>query len=216
MALLPSLWRQGQTVVMCGGSMMYVDAVTRGLDELPTVSDAVRDRAIAIYRERGLEALHEALGRVDPVSRDRIDPANHKRLIHALEVSMEAGRPYSSLITGLKRQRPFRVLKYAIAMERERLFDRINRRVGAMVENGLEQEARSLYPLRHLNALNTVGYKEMFAMMDGRMDRDTAIARIAKNTRVYAKKQITWLKRDPDVTWLTESADMATKIIDSI
>lgn len=183
--------------------MMYVDAVTRGIDLLPTISEDVRRTAYNIYEQGGIDAVREKLQEFDPDYYAIVDKCNHKRMIHAIEITLQAGQPYSSLRTGAVKPRPFKILKYAIEMPREILFERINRRVDLMIEAGLEEEALRVLPLRHLNSLNTVGYKELFAMMDGLMDRDTAIARIAKNTRVYAKKQITWLKRDPDVCWLS-------------
>ena len=206
MALLPQLWDDNEYAVMCGGSMMYVDAVTRGIDELPTVSDEVRRHSYNIYKEHGIERLRDELRRVDPVTYDRIDRNNHKRMIHALEVTLQAGVPYSSLCTGRVKERPFRVVKVAIDYPRDTLFDRINRRVLQMVADGLEAEARSVYHLRHLNSLNTVGIKEMFALFDGLMDRPTAISRMQKNTRVYAKKQLTWLRRLNDTLMLPPMA----------
>lgn len=206
MALLPQLWDDNEYAVMCGGSMMYIDAVTRGIDELPTVSDEVRRHSYNIYKEHGIERLRDELRRVDPVTYDRIDRNNHKRMIHALEVTLQAGVPYSSLCTGRVKERPFRVVKVAIDYPRDTLFDRINRRVLQMVADGLEAEARSVYHLRHLNSLNTVGIKEMFALFDGLMDRPTAISRMQKNTRVYAKKQLTWLRRFNDTIMLPSSA----------
>ena len=202
MALLPEIWQQGEYAIMCGGSMMYIDAVTRGIDELPTVSETVRREAYGLLEREGIEAVRERLRELDPDYLERADPANHKRLVHALEVSMEAGVPYSSLLTGEVRQRPFRILQFALDLPREILFDRINRRVDAMVAAGLEDEARAVYHLRSLNSLNTVGYKEMFAWFDGTMDRTTAIERLKKNTRVYAKKQLTWLRRRPEIELL--------------
>lgn len=206
MALLPQLWDDNEYAVMCGGSMMYIDAVTRGIDELPTVSDEVRRHSYNIYKEHGIERLRDELRRVDPVTYDRIDRNNHKRMIHALEVTLQAGVPYSSLCTGRVKERPFRVVKVAIDYPRGTLFDRINRRVLQMVADGLEAEARSVYHLRHLNSLNTVGIKEMFALFDGLMDRPTAISRMQKNTRVYAKKQLTWLRRLNDTLMLPPMA----------
>lgn len=206
MALLPRLWNENRYAVMCGGSMMYVDAVTRGIDEFPTVSEEVRRHTYNIYREHGIDRLRKEFESVDPVTYARIDLNNHKRMIHALEISIEAGVPYSSLCTGRVKERPFRVVKVAVDYPREALFDRINRRVMQMVADGLEEEARSVYHLRNLNSLNTVGLKEMFAMIDGTMDRDTAIARIQKNTRVYAKKQLTWLRRFNDTLMLPPMA----------
>ena len=202
LALLDELWRDCPYAVMCGGSMMYVDAVCRGIDDLPTISDEIRAKAMALYDEGGLPLLHETLKRLDPVYFNQVDINNHKRLVHAIEISMQAGVPYSSLRTGGVKQRPFRIIKVAIDYEREVLFDRINRRVDAMIEAGMVEEARRVYPLRHLNSLNTVGYKELFAYFDGQMDYETAVARIGKNTRVYAKKQLTWMKKDPSIHFL--------------
>lgn len=212
--LLPGLWQRSPYAIMCGGSMMYIDAVCNGIDQLPTVSDKNRAEALEVYTSGGIEALIEALKVHDPdYLATAPDLNNHKRLVHALEISMEAGQPYSSLLTGRKTERPFRIIKLALNPPREVLFDRINRRVDAMIAAGMEEEARRVYPLRHLNSLNTVGYKELFAMFDGTMDRETAIARIGKNTRVYAKKQLTWLKRDPSVRYIS-SLDEALDAID--
>ena len=199
MKLLPALWEDNDYVVMCGGSMMYVDAVTKGIDELPTITPEVREKAMAIYQEGGVERLRAMLSELDPIYYNQVDLNNHKRLVHAIEIIMQAGVPYSSLRTGKAKERPFRIVKMALNYEREVLFDRINRRVDAMIAAGLEQEAHSVYHLRHLNSLNTVGYKEMFAYFDGTMDYETAVARIGKNTRVYAKKQLTWYKRDAEL-----------------
>ena len=205
LSLLGQLWQENRYAVMCGGSMMYVDAVCRGIDELPTISAAIREKAMAIYEEGGLSLLQKTLQRLDPEYYEIVDKNNHKRLVHAIEIIMEAGVPYSSLRTGEVKQRDFRIVKVAINYEREQLFDRINRQVDKMIAEGLEEEARRVYHLRHLNSLNTVGYKEMFAYFDGTMDYETAIARIAKNTRVYAKKQLTWLKKDPTIHYLNPS-----------
>lgn len=195
MNLLPELWRKNDVAVMCGGSMMYVDAVTDGIDNLPTITDGVRNRVKEMLADLGLDAVMAMLRVLDPAYADEVDPANTKRVVHALEICLQSGRPYSELRQGGRKQRPFDIVKVAINLPREQLFDRINRRVTAMIDAGLLDEARRVYPLRHLNSLNTVGYKELFAYFDGAMDLDTAIARIAKNTRVYAKKQLTWLAR---------------------
>lgn len=225
MRLIPDIFsRCGSRAVMAGGSMMYIDAVCRGIDALPTVSEPNRRAAYAILDTEGLDGVIARLQQLDPeFLRTTPDLKNHKRLVHALEVTMQAGRPYSSLITGRTRRRPFRILKFAIDMPREELFDRINRRVDAMMEAGLLDEARRVYPLRHaqaghpmLNALNTVGYKELFACFDGEMDLATAVARIQKNTRVYAKKQLTWLRRDPSVIWLPTSGPLLPAILSRI
>ena len=201
---------------MCGGSMMYIDAVTRGIDELPTISTRIRDEVKSMFERGGNELLINTLRRIDPAYLERADLHNSRRLIHAIEITMEAGQPCSSLLTGKARKRDFNIVKIAIDYEREQLFDRINRRTDAMIAAGLEDEARAVYHLRHLNSLNTVGYKEMFAMMDGIMERDTAIARIAKNTRVYAKKQLLWLSKDPSVIRLSPGEDIARRALDAI
>lgn len=206
--ILDDIWTRSDYAVMCGGSMMYIDAITRGIDSLPTITPEIRDYAISLYNIGGLSALHDKLRELDPEYLASADLSNHRRLIHAIEICLQAGVPYSSLRTGEAKQRPFRIVKLAINHDRQTLFDRINRRVELMIADGLEEEARHVYPLRHLNSLNTVGYKELFAMMDGIMDRQTAIARIAKNTRVYAKKQLLWLSKDPDVKLLDPSAPL--------
>ncbi len=217
MNLLPELWRKNDVAVMCGGSMMYVDAVTDGIDNLPTITDGVRNRVKAMLADLGLDAVMAMLRVLDPVYADEVDPANTKRVVHALEICLQAGRPYSELRQGERKRRPFDIVKVAIDLPREQLFDRINRRVDAMIDAGLLDEARCVYPLRHLNSLNTVGYKELFAYFDGTMNLDTAIARIAKNTRVYAKKQLTWLAR-PSVrpTTFLSPATTTEQVLDII
>lgn len=208
LGLLPGIFeRSGGFAIICGGSMMYVDALTDGIDDMPTVSDEIRDKLKRMADEYGNEGLLALLEITDPDYFAEVDHANTKRIIHALEISMQAGVPYSSLRTGRKASRPFDIIKFAIDRPRAELFDRINRRVDLMIENGFVDEARKVYPMRHLNSLNTVGYKELFAYFDGDMDFETAVARIKKNTRVYAKKQLTWLKRDPSVRWLPSDAD---------
>ncbi len=195
MALLPRLFEKSPYTIMCGGSMMYVDAVVNGIDMLPTISESTRRDVLDLYNRRGLQAIIEELSKSDPVYLKNADLSNARRLIHAVEICREAGVAYSSLRTGQKKSRPFDVIKMVIDHPRDVLFSRINSRVERMVANGLIDEARSVYHLRHLNSLNTVGYKEMFAYFDGKMDLPTAVARIQKNTRVYAKKQLTWLAR---------------------
>ena len=201
-SLLERKWREHDVMVMAGGSMMYVDAVINGIDDIPSISDENRRRAMAVYENGGLQQLRLDVLELDPEYYRQVDLNNHKRLIHALEIMYESGKKYSALRTGQSRKRDFRVLKFALNLPREVLFDRINRRVETMIDAGLEAEARAVYYMRHLNSLNTVGYKEMFEYFDGKMDRATAIARICKNTRVYAKKQLTWLKKDDSVIWL--------------
>lgn len=203
MALLPRLWQRSDRAILCGGSMMYIQAVTHGLDQLPTISDTVRRKVIDLNAQIGLEGLMAQLHILDPDYAYEVDPLNLKRVMHALEICYESGEPYSRLRTGSSTPRDFNIRQYAIDIPREELFNRINARVDAMVEAGLEEEARGVYPLRHLNSLNTVGLKEMFAYFDGTMDRPTAIERIKKNTRVYAKKQLTWIKRDSTITTIS-------------
>ena len=217
MNLLPKLWDQsGGLAIMCGGSMMYVDAIAKGIDNMPTVSDSVRAEAYRIYNEGGIEAARAELARLDPVYYAQVDLNNYKRIVHAIEISMEAGVPYSTLRTGQKKSRPFAIKKFAIDMPREILFDRINRRTQEMIAAGLADEARAVMHLRDLNSLNTVGYKEMFEYLDGRMSLNEATEKIARNTRVYAKKQLTWLKKDPDTIFLNCKSDMIQCIMDSI
>lgn len=189
--------------VLAGGSVMYIDAVCNGIDEIPTISEENRARAIAIWKSGGLQKLRLELLELDPVYYRQVDLNNHKRLVHALEIIYQSGRPYSSLRTGIRKERNFDILKYALELPREELFRRINLRTEKMIRQGFVEEARKVYPFRHLNALNTVGYKELFSFFDGKMSLDEAVARIQKNTRVYAKKQLTWLKRDPSVRWIS-------------
>lgn len=213
MKLLPSLWDKNEYVVMCGGSMMYVDAITRGIDELPTISGEIREYATSLYQDHGIERVRQELQKLDPVYYNQVDLNNHKRVVHAIEISLQAGVPYSSLRKGEVKTRPFGIVKFAIDYPREELFNRINTRVEQMVADGLEQEAHSVYHLRHLNSLNTVGYKEMFAYFDGEMDFETAVARLQKNTRVYAKKQLTWLKKVNDTMMLPPAEATADNVI---
>lgn len=212
MQLLPSLWHQGDYVVMCGGSMMYVDAVCHGIDQLPDITPEVRTAVKEKLHREGLESLMEELEQLDPQYAATIDRKNTSRVCHGVEICRQAGVPYSILRTGRVKQRDFKIIKLALNIERSLLFDRINKRVDRMIEDGLEEEARSVYHLRHLNSLNTVGMKEMFAIFDGTMDRHTAIERMKKNTRVYAKKQLTWYRRDPSITWVTPDQAVDTAL----
>ncbi len=212
LALLPSLWQQGDCAVMCGGSMLYVDAVCRGIDQLPDISPDVRTAVKEKLQREGLQSLVEELERLDPQYAATIDKKNTSRVCHGVEICRQAGVPYSTLRTGTAKQRDFNIIKLALNIERDQLFDRINRRVDRMIEAGLEQEARSVSHLRHLNSLNTVGMKEMSAIFDGTMDRHTAIERMKKNTRVYAKKQLTWYRRDPDITWCNPKDAVTTAL----
>lgn len=216
LALLQKIWEKSPVAVVCGGSMMYVDALCKGIDEMPTVSDSVRQYVLSLLEAHGLDGVLAQLQIVDPVYYEEVDRANTRRVVHAVEVSLEAGCPYSSLRTGESRKRPFKIIKFAIDRPREELFARINARVDAMIEAGLEEEARRAFEKGNFNSLNTVGYKELAAYFAGEMDRETAIARIGKNTRVYAKKQLTWLRRDSEIHWLSPDSAYteALKIIE--
>lgn len=205
--LLDRLFADNDNVILAGGSMMYIDAVCRGIDQLPTISADVRARCMEIYQSGGLDDITRRLAALDPAYLATADTRNPRRMVHALEICLEAGVPYSSLRTGRAKERPFAIERYAVVPPRDEMFDRINRRVLAMVDSGMVDEARRVYPLRHLNSLNTVGFKEMFAYFDGLWDLDTAIARIQKNTRVYAKKQLTWLNRSAGYTIVPAGAD---------
>lgn len=189
------IWKTRDIAIVCGGSMMYIDALISGIDELPTVPDSIRIPLGDQWHKLGDDWLRDKLKLLDPEYYGVVDLANMKRVFHAVEICLTAGTTYTSLRTGVRKQRDFEIQKIVIDLPREELFDRINRRVLKMVEAGLEDEARRVYHLRHLNSLNTVGLKEMFAYFDGVLDFDTAVARIQKNTRVYAKKQLTWLKK---------------------
>ncbi len=203
MQLLPSLFERSHCAVMCGGSMLYVDAVCKGIDELPTIGDDVRREVQGQWRQLGDDAMRAELQRLDPGYYQIVDLNNMKRVVHAIEICRQAGRPYSELRTNSVKQRPFRIVKIGLNLPREQLFARINRRVFDMVDAGLVEEAKRVYPQRYLNSLNTVGYKELFAWMDGTMDFETAVARIQKNTRVYAKKQLTWFAKDEMMQWFS-------------
>ena len=207
--VIKRIFAERDYAVMCGGSMLYVDAICRGIDDIPTISDEVRSRVAEMVATLSHEELCETLRSLDPAYHAIVDLNNTKRVAHAIEICLQAGVPYSTLRTGKAKPRDFEIVKIALNLPREELFDRINRRVDAMVEQGLEEEARRVYPLRHLNSLNTVGFKEMFAYFDGTMERGVAIERIKKNTRVYAKKQLTWFQRDTTVRWLHPSAPLS-------
>lgn len=203
LALMQELFAHHDTLLLTGGSMMYIDAVCNGIDEIPTISEEVRRAVVTRYEEEGLDVLLEELQRLDPDFYEKVDRRNPKRVIHAVEICRMTGQPYSSLRTETKKERPFDIVKIGLTRPREELYERINSRVDAMMRDGLEAEARRLYPYRHLNALNTVGYKEMFAYFDGTYDLPTAVEKIKRNTRVYARKQMTWFRRDDTIVWFT-------------
>ena len=187
--------------VLSGGSMMYIDAVCNGIDDIPTVRDDIREEMKRRYAEEGLEALCEDLRRLDPEHYAIVDRQNHRRVIHALEICYQTGRTYTSFRTQQKKERPFRIVKIGLNRDREELYNRINQRVDQMMEDGLLDEVKSLVNKRSTNALNTVGYKELFDYMDGRWPLEEAVERIKGNTRRYARKQLTWYRRDERVMW---------------
>ena len=187
--------------VLSGGSMMYIDAVCNGIDDIPTVRDDVREEMKRRYAEEGLEALCEDLRRLDPEHYAIVDRQNHRRVIHALEICYQTGKTYTSFRTQQKKERPFRIVKIGLNRDREELYNRINQRVDQMMADGLLDEVKSLVSKRDTNALNTVGYKELFDYLDGRWSLDEAVERIKGNTRRYARKQLTWYKRDADMRW---------------
>ena len=216
MALSSSLFNVHDTLVMCGGSMMYIDAVCNGIDEIPTITDEVRAKAVSDFNELGLETLCEELRVYDPELYATIDRKNHKRVIHAIEVCRQTGRPFSELRTNQKKERPFNIIKIGLNIERERLFERISKRTELMIAEGLIEESKGLLEYRNLNSLNTVGYKEVFAYFDGVFTLEEAIEKIKRNTRVYAKKQLTWFKRDKSIAWFDPSdTDKIFRYIDS-
>lgn len=205
MDLLNKLFSTSPIQILSGGSMMYIDAVCNGIDDIPTIRDDIREEMKRRYQEEGLEALCEDLRRLDPAHYEVVDRKNYRRVIHALEICYQTGLTYTSFRTQQKRERPFRIVKIGLNCEREALYNRINQRVDLMMQQGLLQEAESLYEYKHLNALNTVGYKELFNYMEGRWSQEEAIERIKGNTRRYARKQLTWYKRDEQMTWFQPS-----------
>ena len=207
MELLPRLFDESDYALMSGGSMMYIDAVCNGIDDIPTVDADTRATLKRRLEEEGLAALCEELRRLDPEHWGIVDRNNPRRVVHALEICHMTGRTYTSfrkkgLCGGGAACRPFRIVKIGLTLPREEIYGRINRRVDKMMEQGLLDEARRLLPMRHFNALNTVGYKEMFAYFDGKWTLGEAVERMKGNTRRYARKQLTWFKRDPQMTWV--------------
>lgn len=211
--LLETLFAEQDTVLLTGGSMMYVDAVCKGIDDIPTVDAETRQLMLHRYEMEGLERLCAELKLLDPEYYKIVDLKNPKRVIHALEICYMTGKTYTSFRTQQKKERPFRIVKIGLTREREELYDRINRRVDIMIEDGLVEEARRVYPYRTLNSLNTVGYKEMFKYLDGEWTLPFAIEKIKQNSRIYSRKQMTWFRRDEEVLWFhPEEEDVLSKI----
>ncbi len=203
--------------LLSGGSMMYIDAVCNGIDDIPTIREDIREEMKQRYAKEGLEALCKELQRLDPEHYEVVDRKNHRRVIHALEICRQTGKTYTSFRKQEKKQRPFRIVKIGINCDRGMLYQRINERVDMMMEQGFLEEAESLRYYRHLNALNTVGYKELFDYMDGRWTLQEAVERIKGNTRRYARKQLTWYKRDEAMKWFSPGQEKdILKFIDNL
>lgn len=211
MEKLKELFQTHSSVVMTGGSMMYIDAVCKGIDDIPTIDSDTRELMLKRYEKEGLEALCAELKLLDPEYYAQVDIKNPKRVIHALEICYMTGKTYTSFRTRSQKKRPFNILKIGLRREREELYERINRRVDLMMEEGLLEEAKRVYPYRSLNSLNTVGYKELFKFLDGEWELPFAIEKVKQNSRIYSRKQMTWFKRDADITWF--HPDQETEIM---
>ena len=210
--LLEDKFRTRKVMVMVGGSGLYVDAVLNGLDEFPEVDASVREKLVELLDEKGLEPLQEMLQKLDPVSYERIDIQNRQRIVRALEICIGTGKPFSSFWMNRRKERSFRSIKIGLRADRQLVYRRINERVDLIMEQGLLEEARRLYPHRDLNALQTVGYRELFSHFDGDLSLEEAVSEIKKNTRRFAKRQGTWFRKDEDITWFDHDEEPA-KII---
>lgn len=206
---LEELFKAHSTVIAVGGSGLYVRALCEGMDDLPEADEALRKELTRRIESEGLESLCEELKRLDPIYYEQVDRQNPARVQRALEVCLQTGMPYSSLRTGERRERPFEIIKIGVNLPREELYARIDRRVELMMEEGLEAEARAALPYRELNALQTVGYKELFLYFDGEITKEEAVALIQRNSRRYAKRQLTWFRRDEEVAWFRPDEDTA-------
>ena len=214
LGLLETLFKQTNYALMTGGSMMYIDAVCNGIDDIPTVDDKTREVLKRRLKEEGLDKLVEELRQLDPDHYEIVDRKNPRRVVHALEICYMTGKTYTSFRKAEKKNRPFQIVKIGLNREREELYERINQRVDVMMQNGLLREAEGMYGNRELNALNTVGYKELFEYFDGHLTLEEAVDRIKGNTRRYARKQLTWFKRDAEIRWF--HPDNKKQIIDYI
>uniref|UniRef100_UPI004055AF48 tRNA (adenosine(37)-N6)-dimethylallyltransferase MiaA n=1 Tax=Alistipes sp. TaxID=1872444 RepID=UPI004055AF48 len=201
LGLVEELFLKSETVIAVGGSGLYVKALCEGMDDLPVADEALREELAGRLEREGLPALVEELKQLDPRYWAEVDRQNPARVLRALEVCLQSGRPYSEQRTGVKRERNFEIIKIGVDMPREELYRRVDSRVDQMIEEGLEAEARRVYPLRHLNSLQTVGYKELFEYFDGKITREEAIELIKRNSRRYAKRQLTWFRRDNTIRW---------------
>ena len=214
LAVLDTLFQQQDVALLTGGSMMYIDAVCQGMDDIPTVDADTRAMMWQRYDEVGLEGIQRELKMLDPEYYAIVDLKNHKRIIHALEICYMTGKTFTSFRQRKTAERPFRIIKIGLNRERNELFSRINLRVDQMMQEGMLEEARKVYPYRHLNSLNTVGYKELFKYLDGEWTLEEAVEKIKRNTRIYAKKQLTWFKKDMSIRWF--HPDQRTDIISYI
>jgi tRNA dimethylallyltransferase len=212
--VLERLFSAKDIVVMVGGSGMYIDVVCRGIDDLPDIDPLVREKYQQKLKDEGIESLRFELKKLDPVYYAKTDLKNHKRILKALEISAMTGIPYSSFLTGPKKERPFKIVKIGLNPDRNELYEKINLRVDNMIKNGLIDEARSLYHIRNFNALNTVGYKEIFDYLDRKITLEQAVSLIKRNTRRYARRQMTWFNRDKSIIWFRP--DDIKNIIDYI
>ena len=212
--LLDHLFQTKDVVILTGGSMMYVDAVRKGIDDIPTVDEETRKTLLERYEKEGLEQLCAELKLLDPDYYKIVDLKNHKRVIHALEICYMTGKTYTSFRTQEKKTRPFRMIKIGLTRDREEPYARINQRVDIMLEQGLLDEVKQVYPYRQLNSLNTVGYKELFNYLDGEWELPFAIDKIKQNSRIYSRKQMTWFKRDEEIRWFhpNQEEDILTYI----
>lgn len=201
MELLEKEFTHHPTMLMSGGSMMYIDAVCNGIDDIPTVDEITRATILEKYEREGLESLAAELRILDPEYYNEADIKNPKRVMHALEICYMTGKRYSSFRTRQKKERPFNIIKVGLQRDREELYERINRRVDLMIEQGLIEEVKGFYHLKNHNSLNTVGYKEIFKYLDGEWELPFAIEKIKQNTRIYSRKQVTWYRKDEDITW---------------
>lgn len=221
MELLDALFKNHDTILLTGGSMMYIDAICKGIDDIPTVDSETRRMMMEKYENEGLERLCSELKLLDPEYYSIVDLKNPKRVIHALEICYMTGKTYTSFRTGNKKQRPFNILKIGLSRDRDELYERINRRVDIMISEGLIDEVKSVYKHKELNSLNTVGYKEIIQYLDGNWTLDYAIDKIKQNSRIYSRKQMTWFKRDNEINWfnpdneedIMEFIESKTKIV---
>lgn len=209
MEKLEKLYQSHDTIIATGGSMMYVDALCYGIDPIPTIDPAIRENLYNQFEEEGLEPILAQLKILDPIHYNEVDQKNYKRVIHAVEVCIMTGKPFSSLRTKTKKERPFEIIRVGLERNREELYARINQRVDNMLKDGILDEAKTYFPQKRLNSLNTVGYKELFKYLEGEWELDFAIEKIKQSTRIYSRQQLRWFKKDESTHWinLSETSD---------